>query len=194
MVEATQTRISAAEFAQLPETNIPTELIDGEVIVSPTPRNTHQKLVYGLAKLIEKLAAGKGAINISPLDVYLDEYNVVQPDVFWVSGAESPCQLGEDDYWHGAPDLVVEVLSPGTARFDRREKFQLYEKHGVREYWLVDPDGKYVEMWQLEGEEFRYQGLVAPDETFESAVLGGQNVDLKQVFGEAKSETGGSDT
>jgi Uma2 family endonuclease len=182
MAEATQTRITAAEFAQLPETNIPTELIHGEVIVSPTPKDTHQTLVYRLAKLVEQLSMGRGEVRISPLDVYLDEHNVVQPDVFWVSGGESRCQLGTDDYWHGAPDLVIEVLSPGTARRDRGEKFQLYEEHGVRGYWLVDPDAAYVEVWQQAENRFHRVGVFGPEGSFTSAVLGGEPVGLKQVL------------
>jgi Uma2 family endonuclease len=182
MFDSSQVRITAAEYAQLPETNLPAELIDGAVVKAPTPRHIHQKLVFRLAKQVETLAAGQGEVNIAPLDVYLDEHNVVQPDVFWVGGAESRCQLGDEGYWHGAPDLVIEVLSPGTARHDRREKFQLYEKHGAREYWLVDPEGRYAEVWTQVDGRFEYVGLFGPDEQMRSPVLGDQSLDLASVF------------
>lgn len=181
MVDATQTRLTAAEFEQLPETNTPTELIAGEVIMTPAPKYAHQKTVFVLAKLIEQLGPG-GITCIAPIDVYLDEANVVQPDVFWVGGEESRAQLGDDGYWHGAPDLVVEVLSPATARHDKREKFNLYEKHGTREYWLVEPEAEYIEVWQLVEGRYRRQGIFGPENSFQSTVLGNQKVELSVVF------------
>jgi Uma2 family endonuclease len=182
MAEITETRITAAVYAQLPETNLPAELLDGVVIKAPAPRHIHQKLVFRLAKGIETLAAGQGEVNIAPLDVYLDDHNVVQPDVFWVGGAESRCQLGDEGYWHGAPDLVIEVLSPSTARHDRREKFQLYEKHGAGEYWLVDPEGRYVEVWTQVDGRFEYVGLFGSDEQLRSPVFNDQSLNLAMVF------------
>jgi Uma2 family endonuclease len=181
MVDTTQTRLTAAEFAQLPETNTPTELIDGEVVMTPAPKYVHQKVVLALAKLIEQMGAG-GVTCIAPIDVYLDEANVVQPDVLWASGPESRAQLGEDGYWHGAPDLVVAVLSPATARYDRSEKFRLYEKHGTLEYWLVDPEAEYVEVWRREEGGFQRQGVYGPGDAFKSTVLGGKKADLKKIF------------
>ena len=182
MAEATHVRISAAEFARLEETTIPAMLLNGEVIVSPTPKRFHQKLAYALAKMIEIMANRQGEINIAPLDVYLDEHNVLQPDVFWVAGPQSLCQLGKDDYWHGAPDLVVEVLSPSTARYDRAEKFRLYEQHGTLEYWLVDPQAQYVEVWRRAAEKFERQGVFGPEDSFESSLLGGKQVKLAGLF------------
>jgi Uma2 family endonuclease len=123
-----------------------------------------------------------GEAILSPIDVYLDDENVFQPDLFWVSGAESGCQLGEDDYWHGAPDLVVEVISPSTARRDRGDKYDLYQRHDVREYWIVDPTARFVEVFVYQGEGFTRQGLYGPEETFASSVLAGREIDLKQIF------------
>ena len=74
--------------------------------------------------------------------------NAVQPDVLWNSPA-SRCVLVDDAYFRGAPDLVVEVLSPSTALRDKQTKFRLYEKYGVREYWIVEPTAQYVEVWAL---------------------------------------------
>ncbi|NDJ37071.1 MAG: Uma2 family endonuclease [Chloroflexi bacterium] len=180
MTEAAKTKMTAAAFARLPETTTPTELIHGEVIVSPSPRATHQVIVVGLIVILNEVAT-KGQVNVSPLDVYLDEHNVVQPDVFWVSAGSTTCALGEDDYWHGGPDLVVEVISPGSTRRDKVTKFRLYEAHGVREYWLVDPEAGALEVW-VRGEDdlFARQGLYT--ETFTSPVLGGVAVDIKDLW------------
>ncbi len=180
MADRTQIRMTAAEFKQLPESSEHIELIYGETIVSPTPKFVHQKLVFLIAKLVESLTS-KGTVVLSPMDVYLDDENVVQSDIFWVSGPESNCQLGDDDYWHGAPDLVVEIASPSTARLDRTVKFDLYEKFGVREYWLVDPLAQYFEVWKLGAGKFQRGGAFGPSDKFESAVLS-QTVDMAAVF------------
>jgi Uma2 family endonuclease len=176
-----QTRITAQEFARLPETNLPMELIDGEIITMASPKNRHQGIAARLFTLIQNSNSG-GTLLFAPMDVYLDDLNVVQPDIFWVSGEQSICKLGADDYWHGAPDLVIEILSEGTALRDRREKFSLYEKHGTQEYWLVDPANKVVEIWQRQGSQFQRQGVHTAGETFNSAVLGGKGIDLTGVF------------
>lgn len=183
MAELTQTRMRIEDFLALPESNLPTELIDGQVIKSPSPKDLHQKLSLRLVQILLQQLSG-GELRYSPTDVYLDELNVVQPDIFWVSGPESRCQLGEDDYWHGAPDLVVEILSQGTARYDKVDKFRLYEQHGTREYWIVEPKAQYVEVWQLLEGKFQHQGVFGPDESFVSAVLGEKKIELKIVFGE----------
>ncbi|MCZ2094973.1 MAG: Uma2 family endonuclease, partial [Anaerolineae bacterium] len=91
---AVQTKITADEFLQLPETNTLTELIDGEIVVAPAPRDSHQDTVFEAAKYVERIAP-HGKIRLAPIDVYLDDINVVQPDVMW-NGADSPCVLIDD--------------------------------------------------------------------------------------------------
>ncbi len=178
---AVQTKMTAAEFLELPETSQRTELIDGEIIVAPAPRDSHQDTVFEAAKYVERIAP-QGKVRLSPVDVYLDESNVVQPDVIWNSH-NSPCILIADSYWQGAPDLVVEVLSPSTALRDKRTKFQLYEKYGVREYWIVDAIAHYVEVWlHVEG-KFSLHGVFGTGETFVSKVLGEKQVEVSSIFG-----------
>jgi Uma2 family endonuclease len=177
MAEATRTRITAAEYGLLPETTRPRELIDGEIIEPPMPKDVHQKLLGLIYRLLLNLIPG-GELRFAPVDVYLDDFNVVQPDIFWVSGPESRCKLGDDDYWHGAPDLVIEVLSPSTALRDRREKFQLYQKHGAREYWMVDPVALFVEVWEFPNRK----GIFSKDESFECAALSGKQIVVKAMF------------
>lgn len=177
-------RMTVEEFKQLPETNLPTELIDGEVIVSPTPVYRHQEIVgdtYYFLKQISIQNPALGRAVVAPMDVWLGE-DCVQPDGFWVSGPESRCKLGEDGYWYGAPDLVVEVLSPSTAYRDRRTKFNLYQQHGVREYWLADPEGQYVEVFILENGKFVRQGAFGKDDSFVSPVLGGLNINVVELL------------
>src|SRR5262245_39140678 len=116
-----KTQMTLEEFMALPESNLPIELINGELVVSPTPKNPHQQTVLATAIYLNSIVPG-GTLVISPMDVHLDKKNVPQPDVFWASGPDSKCKLGKDGYWHGAPDLVVEVLSPSTEKRDRGAK------------------------------------------------------------------------
>jgi Uma2 family endonuclease len=176
--------MTAEEFSQLPETSQPMELIHGEVIVSPTPKDPHQDAtgaVYAWFLYVVKPTIPSGQPKIAPLDVYLDDENVVQPDVFWIHGADSKCKLGEDGYWHGAPDLIVEVLSPGTRKHDRKIKFELYERQGVREYWMIDPVDTLVEVFTWVDGRYQLLGVYDIGETFTSPLLG-LNVELKTIF------------
>lgn len=181
-------RITVAEFAKLPETTHITELLDAVVYVTASPKDKHQQASFSLVGFLNDLKRQgqiSGTIRFAPMDVYLDDYNVPQPDVFFVRSDNTRCVLGADDYWHGPPDLVVEVLSPGTARRDKVDKFKLYEKHGIREYWIVEPTLLSVEVWVLTGTEFELQGTYsssAEQHTFTSPVLDGLSVDLKVVF------------
>jgi Uma2 family endonuclease len=181
MAGITQTRMTAREFMALPESSQPMELIHGELIVSPTPKNPHQTIVLSSAVFL-KQNFPSGVTVISPMDVHLDVDTVVQPDVFWVSGENSLCQLKDDGYWYGAPDLVIEVLSPSTALRDRKAKFLLYEQYGVREYWLADPEAKFLEVYIRDGSRFVRLGVFEQSETFTSAVLGGMMVSVSALI------------
>jgi Uma2 family endonuclease len=161
--------MTAEEFLALPETNERIELIDGEVIVSPAPELNHQDTV-GAASLFLSALPVEGKVYLAPTDVHLDTGIVVQPDLVWIA-AESLCQPVEGKYLRGAPDLIIEVLSPGTAVRDRGRKFDLYEAYGVREYWLVDPAGRYVEVYRRNETKFERVGLFSAGKSLTSVVL-----------------------
>ena len=181
MTDQIQTRMTAAEFFDLPETNTPSELIDGVLIVSPSPATLHQRSVYKIAREVESLMPD-GEVFIAPLDVYLDDENVPQPDVMWVS-AQNKSIVGKHGLM-GVPDLVVEVFSPGSERQDRGKKFDLYEKHGVREDWMTDTLELYIEVHQLKDGRFVRLGVFGPGDSFISAVLGDKTVEVKHIFPE----------
>lgn len=180
MADLVLNQMTAAEFAELPESNKIIELINGEVIVAPAPFDRHQKSLGQLhLKLGNTIETGEW--RFAPCDVYLDEFNVVQPDLFWVSPENQNCHL-IDNYWHGAPDLVIEILSPGTTRRDRDVKYNLYEQAGVREYWIVDALELYIEVYSLQNEKFVRQGLYGQGETFVSAALNGVTLNLDALL------------
>jgi Uma2 family endonuclease len=144
----TSTRLTYADLVAMPEDGKRHELIDGEHFVTPSPTLRHQ-LVLGhlhldLAGYVE--ANGLGQAFFAPLDVILSDHDVVEPDLLFVS-TERLERIGRP-YVHAAPDLVVEVLSPATWKIDATKKLRLYEKFGVAEYWMIDPDREWVEVYR----------------------------------------------
>jgi len=173
-------RMTADEYLALPETNLPMNLIDGELIAMATPSADHQSLVLQIAIVLKvKARALGGEVYIAPLDVRLDEFNVVQPDVLVILPG-GKCQI-IDNKLYGAPDLVVEVLSPSTAKLDRKRKFALYERFGVREYWMVDPAALLIEVWAHDGVRLLRHGVYEKGEVLPSPLLGEMVVD--SLFG-----------
>lgn len=182
MTDTTTIHLTADEYANLPESTALTQLLDGELIVNPSPTVSHQNAALAIAVLLRRRIPA-GRVNIAPNDVYLDDHNVVQPDVFWAGAEGSRCQIGADDRWHGAPDLVVEVLSPSTAAHDRGDKFGLYRDHGVREYWIVEPEARFIEVFTLQDGDFVRHGLYEADAAFTSPLLGGDAIPVAPLFG-----------
>lgn len=174
-----QAKMTAAEFFDLPETTEPTQLIDGEILMAPAPVPYHQKLSGRLYTGLESIIPN-GEVYFSPLDLYLDEENVPQPDVIWVA-ADGRCKITEKRF-EGPPELIIEILSPGTARVDKVRKFRLYEKHGVTEYWIVNGEERFIEVFTLtEGKYFSY-GIFDEDTPLQSPRLNA-TLDLKKIFG-----------
>lgn len=157
------------------------ELIEGAPCdMTPAPSVKHQRLALRLATLLEtKLAGSTCTPFIAPTDVVLSEVDVVQPDVFVVC---DPARI-TPTHIRGAPDLVFEVLSPATALKDRRTKRDLYERHGVREYVLADPEARYAEQFVRDDDgRFGPGRLAGPDEVLRLASLEGLEVPLAEVF------------
>ena len=127
------------------EDNVRRELIDGELFVTPSPIVRHQRLVMRLStSLATHLAAhpDQGEVFASPLDIVMTPHDVVEPDLFVVLGNQR--QILTDKHVRGAPGIVIEVLSPSTRKRDITIKRQLFDREGVHEYWIVDPDRNSV--------------------------------------------------
>jgi len=149
----TAERWTAAMVRALPDDRNRYEVIDGELLVTPAPSWPHQWVVGGLFWHLTNYLQGQswGEVLISPADISFHEDMLVQPDIFVVpSGPEGRRPRGWADI--RALLLAVEVLSPSTARADRQVKRRLYQREGVREYWVVDPDARVVERWRPEDE------------------------------------------
>jgi Uma2 family endonuclease len=172
------TKITADEFYTIAEnTDQRLELIHGAIIEMATPTPEHQTLIVVLIQMLTGLIP-QGKLFIAPLDVVLDDETIVQPDVMWLAH-DSRCVV-EKKKLRGAPDLIIEVLSPSTMRRDRTVKFELYEKFGVREYWMIDPLG-ILEAWSLIDKVYTLIGQFRAGEVFVSPVLNGQ-VDVGVLF------------
>jgi Uma2 family endonuclease len=167
-----QQAMTAAEFAALPESSDFIELIEGEVIVSPTPFVGHQRAIRLLTRSLEAFET-IGEVFVSPLEIHFDEHTVLIPDVYFVRHDNPRCTIQDGKYHAGPPDLVVEVLSQSTARRDRGQKMRLYAQFGVPEYWIVDGANATLEQY-VRGEAGAYAlaGVFGDGETLSSPALG----------------------
>ncbi len=158
------------------------ELLDGELVMAPSPMESHQIVVMELGALLHVFvkARGLGQVFSAPYDVVLSDTDVVQPDLLFVSNERAHIRTPANI--RGAPDLVVEVLSPSTARRDWREKLDLYAEHGVPEYWLVDPDAKTVTVLLLDDGTFAEVAHYGAGETLISPILAGFAASLDDIF------------
>lgn len=141
------------------------EVIENTLYMSPTPTAQHQRLIRELLDQFSLFLKEEktGEIFVSPLDVFLDESsNAVEPDLFFIR-SENISIVDPNGHIHGVPDLIIEVLSPGNQSHDKVRKKALYERFGVKEYWIVDPatketigyklvDNKYISLGEFAGE------------------------------------------
>jgi Uma2 family endonuclease len=158
-------------YAALPDDGKRYEVVDGVLYMSPSPGDFHQKICLLVAHylLTHIMLAGLGQVRPAPFDVELATNTVVQPDIIVVLAARldriTPSRI------KGAPDLVVEVLSPATEKYDRTEKRAAYQRAGVTEYWLVDPLARTIEVLLLEAGAYRSAGIFKGQDTLSSQVV-----------------------
>jgi Uma2 family endonuclease len=138
-------RSTYSDYLKIPDDGRRHELIDGEHLVTPAPDRRHQEVSGRLFFAIEShlRAHPLGEVYTAPLDVILSDVDIVQPDLIFVSN-ERRAVLGASV--HGAPDLVIEILSPSSRRTDETAKRRLYDRMSVREYWIVDPEIEVVKV------------------------------------------------
>jgi Uma2 family endonuclease len=146
-------------YKSLPEGTL-AQLIDKTLFISPSPISKHQRVLnkinYELLKVLDN--SNYGEVFIAPFDVYLDEHsNAVQPDIIVVLDNNKNI-IDPEGHIHGVPDLLVEILSPGNKDFDLIKKKDLYERFGVKEYWIVDPDTKLALCYQIQAGKYEKAG------------------------------------
>ena len=159
------------------------ELLDGELIMVAAPNLKHQRVQVKLTTRLELFIEDRalGTLFTAPCDVLLSDNNVVQPDLGFVSRRRKHL-LRDGQKVQGPPDLVVEILSPSSTKQDHGEKRALYEKHGVTEYWLVDPVVETVQIHRLQGEVLVPIRTFGREETLRSPVFPGLELRLSDIF------------
>ena len=168
--------VSFADLERWPEDGRRYELYDGEVYEVPSPFPLHQMVSARLhLVLADYVRAYGGLVLYAPLDIVLTEYDVVQPDLLLFT-RERADLVNPSKVTRVPPDLAIEILSPGTAGNDRGRKMQLLARHGVREYWLVDPTAVRVEVYQLSGTQYALASTAAGHELVQSPLLTGLSI------------------
>ncbi|MHB8764844.1 MAG: Uma2 family endonuclease [Deferrisomatales bacterium] len=178
--QETRRTYTYADYARWPEGER-WELVDGEPwAMTPAPTLRHQRVVVRILHLLETALQGhRCTAYVAPADVLLSDEDVVQPDVFVVC---DPAKITPEGL-RGAPEVVFEVTSPSTAFRDRGVKRALYERAGVREYVIVDPDGRYAEAWALDASAaYGPSRLVGPRESLALQSLGGLALPIAELL------------
>ena len=167
--------------AQLPETNLPCELWEGEPIMSPAPSFQHQDVALRFYRHLHQWVAGRGLGKViaAPVDMVLSEHHTTQPDVAFI--ARDRLTIIQEAIL-GPADLVAEVVSLGTRGRDRIEKRDLYEQYGVKEYWIIDPESESVDVLHSEKGAFELAMRCGPSETAQSRLLPGFQIAVPELF------------
>ena len=178
-------KLTYEDYAKTPEGER-WELIDGELInheetMSPSAKRAHQRNQMKLGSRMSFFAEENDAGEVySDFDVVLSDADSVRPDLLFVS--KDRLHIITEDNVQGAPDLVVEIRSPSTARQDWTVKRELYARHGVREYWLVDPEAATVSVLLLDGDQLNVEGVYSEGDTLAATALEGFSVPLADIF------------
>jgi Uma2 family endonuclease len=181
MAETATVRHTLADYEALPE-GAPYQLIEGELVMSPAPTPYHQYILFELAARFRDHVRDRqiGKIYVAPLDVYLSEEDVFQPDILFIS--RDRAAIVKEKNVQGAPDLIVEVLPLSTSYYDLSAKKRTYEAAGVWEYWIVDPMAKRIEVYESREHRFELASEAAHSGMVRSKVMDGFSVDVAEVF------------
>lgn len=176
-----KTRYTYDDYCRLPEQS-PYQLIGGKLVMTPSPTPYHQMVSMKLELKMAGFVLDKelGIVLDAPIDVYLGEEETYQPDIIFISNER--LAIIEETRINGAPDLVVEILSPNTGYYDLRSKYKVYEKKGVREYWIVDPQHKSVQVFCLRDGKFILDQEAEEQGTVTSRVIAGLAVQVESIF------------
>lgn len=178
----TDIRFTYAEYRTLPETGPRYQLIDGDLLMSPAPNVRHQTLVMRLGTALHSCVEAHrfGRVWGGPVDVILSDEDVLQPDLVFVSTARAA--IVAEEGLRGAPDLCIEVLSPTTRELDLGAKRVLYARHGVTEYWVVDPETSRVAIYNLQQDAARAARQLSGHDVVTTALLPGFALALPTLF------------
>ncbi|MDI6766005.1 MAG: Uma2 family endonuclease [Bacteroidota bacterium] len=183
-MQHTTTLLTYDDYLTLPNDGKRYEIIQGELYMTPSPTTEHQKISLKLIRLIDDFAkrTNTGEVFHAPVDIVFSMTEVVQPDIVFVLNTRKEIITKRNIV--AAPDLIIEILSESTAITDRTTKKALYEKNGVKEYWIVDPDAKTIECLVLKNNKFERCGLFSIADTYSSCLFSELKVVVKEIFPE----------
>ena len=166
------------------EEGAPFQLINNDLIMSPSPIPLHQvisrKIVQAMSNFLDN-KNDNGFLVSAPMDVKFDNGNVLQPDILYIT-EERKSELVKERV-EGAPDFIIEILSPSNAYYDLRQKKDIYEKFGVKEYIIIDPIAQNADLYVLKDGLYYLHQKAAKNETLNSVLLQGFGVELGKLFG-----------
>jgi Uma2 family endonuclease len=182
MLTAEKKKYTIEDYMMLEE-GAPFQLINYDLITSPSPAPIHQAISIRLSQIILNFldsTNSNGAVFAAPTDVKFDDGNVLQPDVLYIS-EQRKSELVKDRI-EGAPDLIIEILSPSNAYHDLRQKKDIYQKYDVKEYIIVDPIAFNCELYVLQNGTYQLHQKVEKTEQLNSVLLPGLSFDLNKIF------------
>ena len=150
--------------------------------MSPAPVPYHQRVIRELNHILSEFVKRNnlGEVLFAPCDILLSDVDIVQPDIFFIS--KEKLTIIKDKYIEGAPDLVIEILSPYTQKLDRITKKRLYEVYKVAEYWIADTDKKTLEVLSLKGNSYKTMGIYKEEDMVASDLIKGLKFSVKEIF------------
>ena len=170
------------DYLELPEDSYQYQVINGELVMTPAPYTIHQQVSINIVdKLIQFLKSNPiGRILYAPVDVVINETNVFQPDILFISTENS--KIITQKNVTGPPDLVIEILSPSTGYYDLTEKKDVYAEFGVKEYWIVDPKKQWVEFYSNESKKFKSIQRLEKSRILKSHTLSRFEIRMEKIF------------
>jgi Uma2 family endonuclease len=178
-------RFTSADLEQMPDDGKRYEIIDGELYVSKQPDWHHQFACMRISRFLDEWSerTGRGVTNAAPGLIFADDDDVA-PDVIWISKEKFATALGQDGKLYDAPEIVVEVLSPGSKneRRDRETKLKLYARRGVQEYWIVDWRKRQIEVFRREQATLKQVVTLFAQDSLESPLLPGFACHVETLF------------
>ncbi|HEY9196881.1 MAG TPA: Uma2 family endonuclease [Mucilaginibacter sp.] len=182
MLTADKKKYTIDDYLMLEE-GAPFQLINYDLIMSPSPLAVHQQILFRLSEIAVLFYINKdrkGQWLYSPIDVKFDEGNVLQPDMLYISEERKSDLIKERI--EGAPDLIIEILSPSNAYYDLRQKKDIYEQYGVKEYIIIDPIQQNADLYILKEGVYHLHKKAQNTEVLQSLLLPGFEIEISKLF------------
>ena len=170
------------DYLHLPDNGKRWEIIRGELFMTPAPTTNHQRASRNLERILDDYVTEHdlGEMFYAPTDVVFSDTDITQPDLLYISKERG--RIITEANIQGAPDLIVEIKSPSTKKLDTQLKRRLYARYRVREYWVVDPESKTVDVFVLRGRGYRLYGSYRESDVLETPMFSPLSIAVQQIF------------